>query len=427
MKFSIVGIYIYVAVVTAAFATPIDIYMPTGSKGTCHAPIENLLQKAYKHYPSIKASEKIILSAQSQIEGAKWNYFPTPSVDFSQGDAGRRGQTYRIDQPLWTGGKLDALSELAYARGDEAKYSLEESAYALTQLVLDIVQSLIQADGEIKAFEKGKKDLEGLSQMLERRVEAGVSSEADQELVSARMFQIEGDILIAKHRYDTAKKQLSLIIGKPLKCGLRFKGDSILKPKYRYPSVAKKMLMTHPTLKKMNAQVAIASAEKHSADASVMPNVSLRAEHQRGSIYTNDPVNNETVAYVAISFNPGAGLSSFSNMESAKYKVLQAKDERMVKEQELKNALMNDYNAYLSTSMRLESMMQTIAASRKVMASYKRLFLAGKRQWLDLVNSSREVTQNLVQLAAFRATLITANYRLALQQGDMDFEFQGLK
>ena len=71
--------------------------------------------------------------------------------------------------------------------------------------------------------------------------------------------------------------------------------------------------------------------------------------------------------------------------------------------------------------------MQTITASQKVMESYKRLFLAGKRQWLDLVNSSREVTQNLVQLAAFRATLITANYRLALQQGDMDFEFQGIK
>jgi adhesin transport system outer membrane protein len=185
------------------------------------------------------------------------------------------------------------------------------------------------------------------------------------------------------------------------------------------------MLQSHPTLKKKQAQIDIAGAEKHSADAAVMPNVSLRAEHLRGSLYENDPVNNDTLVYVAVSFNPGAGLSSLSNIESAKYKVLQAQDELLVAEQELRNGLVADYTDYLSASMRIESMQRTIASSRKVLESYKRLFLAGKRQWLDLVNASREVTLNLVQMAALRAQLITASYRLALQAGELKFLNKG--
>jgi adhesin transport system outer membrane protein len=181
------------------------------------------------------------------------------------------------------------------------------------------------------------------------------------------------------------------------------------------------MLRTHPTLKKKEAQISISTAEKHHADAAIMPNISVRAEYLHGSVYENDPVNDDKTVYVAVSFNPGAGLSGFSNIESAKYKVLQAEDEKMMTEHELKNRLVSDYTDYNSASMRVESMQRTIAASQKVLESYKRLFLAGKRQWLDLVNSSREVTLNLVQMASIRATLITSAYRLALQAGKLKF------
>jgi len=403
------------------YATSINIYTSTGEKKHCTTRIDTLLKDAYRHYPSITASEKLILSAKAQIESAKWNYFPTPSIDFSQGSAGHRGETYRIDQPLWTGGKLDALNDLAYARGDEAKYTLGESAYALSEQVVSVVETLIQADGEIKAFEKGRKDLEELSKMLERRVEAGVSSESDQALIDARMSQIEGDILIANSHYGMAKSQLELLTGKKNGCAIAFKHDPFLHKKIDRKHVEQSMLRTHPTLKKMDAQIMMARAEKRNADAAVMPNISLRAEYQRGSLYSNDIVNNEAIAYVAVSFNPGAGLSSMSNIESAKYKVMQVQDEQRVKEQELKNALMRNYADYLATTGRLESMQNTIRSSMKVLDSYKRLFLAGKRQWLDLVNTSREVTQNYVSLASLRATLIASSYRLALTAGKIRF------
>ena len=40
----------------------------------------------------------------------------------------------------------------------------------------------------------------------------------------------------------------------------------------------------------------------------------------------------------------------------------------------------------------------------------KRLFITGKRQWLDLVNASREVTQSQISLATLRAVFVTSAY-----------------
>lgn len=155
-----------------------------------------------------------------------------------------------------------------------------------------------------------------------------------------------------------------------------------------------------------------------------MPNISLRAEHQRGTIYDTE-VQDDTAMYVAVSFSPGAGLSAMSNIESAKYKVLQAQDELKVKEQELKESLVVDYADFIAAAARAESIHQTIEASQRVLESYTRLFIAGKRQWLDLVNTSREVTQNKIALATLKAVWVTSAYRLALQTGKIEFENEG--
>jgi len=411
--------FIFFCVVSSE-ASFLDLYTSAGKEGECINTVSSLLKAAYVHYPSISASRQMILSANAQIESAKWNYFPTPSVDISQ-RAGQRGIIYRVDQPLWTGGKLDAISDLAAARSDEAANTLGESSYVLAQKVLSVLQNYIQADGEIRGFSEGKKQLESLAEMLDRRIEAGISATSDRELLNARISQIDADLMIAQSRYDMAQSQLELLTGKKINCAIDFAKDSVLRGKKPLEQMEEEMMRTHPTLKKMDAQVTMAQAEKKSADAAIMPNVSLRVEHQRGSVFENVSVDSETVAYVALSFNPGAGLSAMSNIESAKYKVLQAKEERRVQEQQLKDILVMDYSDFTAALGRTESIQQTIQASQKVLESYKRLFITGKRQWLDLVNASREVTQSQIALATLRAVFVTSAYRLALQTGKIDF------
>mgnify|MGYP001172779868 CR=1 FL=1 len=414
---------VYVLCIVHAKAEFITIDSQVGEERSCVKQISSLLQDAYGHYPSIEVSKKMIMDADAQSQSAKWNYFPTPSVEISQ-RAGRRGTTLRLDQPLWTGGKLDAISDLASAREDEAEYTLGETSYALAQKVLSVLQYYIQADGEIKGFSEGKQQLESLAKMLERRIEAGVSSESDRELLHARIAQIDADLMLAQSKYDMALSQLELLTGNSEPCAISFAKDRIVRYKISLKKMEEELLQTHPALKKLTAKIAMANAEKKGADAVMMPNISLRAEHQKGTIYDTE-VQDDTVAYVAVSFSPGAGLSAISNIESAKYRVFQAQDELKVKEQELKESLVVDYADFIAATARTESIRQTIEASQRVLESYTRLFIAGKRQWLDLVNTSREVTQNKIALATLKAVWITSAYRLALQTGKIEFGNEG--
>ena len=412
---------IIIAATAIAHAAFLDIYTPVGKVTSCKRKIPTLIREAYVHYPSISASEKALLGAHAQVKAAKWNYFPSLSVDLSQGRSGHRGETYRIDQPLWTGGKIDAKRDLAYAQEEEARSLFGESAYDLAAQVLDVLKVLIQSDGDIRAFERGKKDLLELAQMLKRRVAAGVSSESDQALLQSRIYQIESDLITAKQRYEMARAQLELLTGKKVQCGISFRNDKYLRKKLGYKALEQGMLETHPSLKKKRAQIKIAEAQKKDADAQIMPNISLRGEYQRGSLSGEDN-GDETNVYLAVSFSPGAGLSSMANMEGARYKVLQAADEMLLQQQKLKDILVRDYSEYLTARSRVKVVKRTIESSRKVLESYKRLFLAGKRQWLDVVNAAREVTMNYVSLSSLRAAYIIAAYRLALDAGKIKID-----
>jgi len=422
-RFFLVCSFLFIA---CAQAQTYDIYAKAGESSTCTKEVGQLLSAAYKHYPSIRASEQLLLGAKAEVESAKWNYFPTPSVDFSRGSQGRTGGNFRLDQPLWTGGKLDALNEAAHSKERQAHAMLDESAYGVANTLLNVVEQFVQADGEIKSFTKGKEQLQSLLEMLGRRVEAGVSSESDRELLLSRLSQIDADIITAQSRYQMAKSQLEVLTGEPLECSIGFKQDALLKHSLSFGKLKDEMLSTHPTLKTYEAQIAIAQAEKKGTDAVIMPNVSLRAEHQRGTVFV-DGIENDTLVYAAVTYSPGAGLSALSNMESAKYKVLQAQNELQTKEAELVDGLISDYADYQSALGRKGSIEETIKSSQKVLDSYTRLFIAGKRQWLDLVNTSREVTQNYLSLATLRAALIASSYRLSLQAGRIDFEHKGAR
>jgi len=397
-----------------------DIYSPVGNTHTCAKSVKDLLNASYQNYPSIKASRQMILGAKAQVESTKWNYFPTPSVDFSQRSR-RSGTTLRLDQPLWTGGKLDAASEIAASKEEEAEYTLGENAYLLSERVINVLQNYIRADGEIKGFKQGKVQLESFSEMLDRRIEAGVSSESDRELLNARIAQIDSDIMTAQSQYQMSQSQLNLLTGRPLQCGIGFKEYKRIKQDITLEKLEDALLKNHPALKKLEARIAMAQAEKKSTDAAIMPNVSFRAEHQQGSIYSND-IDSDTLVYINVSYTPGAGLSAMSNMESATYKVLQAKDELNARESELLDTAIADYSDYRAAKSRLESVQQTIRSTQNVLESYTRLFITGKRQWLDLVNISREVTQYKISLANLKSVLIASFYRLELQMGNIDFE-----
>lgn len=384
---------------------------------SCTTDVSSLIQSVLSSHPSIESARYLIQSSNAQVEGAKWGYYPTPSVDASMA-SGRRGTTIRLDQPVWTGGKLDAAYNLALSYQRESEITLEESRYVLADTLLSVLRNYVQAKGNLAALEEGKQQLRSFESMLERRIEAGVSSLADRELIRSRLAQIDADIASARARKETAWSQIELMRGSALGCGVTFEDQPSMTSGDTLTLLQEAMIQTHPSLKHLSAKIRIAEAERDKARSAPWPNVSLRAEHQSGSIYTDERVTNNLL-YVAVQASPGAGLSAMSAIQNAEAKVLQSQSDKQIKERELSDAMLRDYDEYITSKRRIEGMNETIDAAQNVLDSYTRLFVAGKRQWLDLVNSSRELTQNNVALSDLKAYEMMATYRIALKSGKL--------
>jgi len=386
----------------------------------CHMSVETLISKTLSTHPSIRMSRQMIKGADAQVESAKWGYFPTPSIDYSQ-RSGRNGTTARLDQPIWTGGKLDASMDMALSKKVETEFALDESSYTLIQNILNAVQLYLRSEGNLLALEEGKEQLRGFEEMLQRRIDAGVSSIADHELIKSRLAQIDSDMMLSYSSRNTALSQLALLTGSPIQCTVTARYEKSLGAALSLEEMREQMMQTHPSLKRLSAQIKTAEAEKAKAKAVLWPNLSLRAEHQSGSVYS-DQGNTNNLVYLTLQASPGAGLSAFTNIESAEAKVLQVEFEKQTKERELTDTLMRDYHENHAAHERIDGLNKTIDASQKVLDSYTRLFIAGKRQWLDLVNSSREVTQNKLSLADQKAILAVSSYRLLLSRGEIRIE-----
>lgn len=320
---------------------------------------------------------------------------------------------------MWSGGRIDATYDISVSRQRESEIVLGENAYSLVETLLKTTYILTQARGRIGALKDGEAQLEVLKSQLDRRIEAGVSSLADRELIRSRLAQIMTDLSVAQTAEQSACAQLRLLTSDAnLSCAIDAPEVIEKESTLSVESMIAKTLKTHPTILKSDVQIQTAIHEKEKENSALWPTLSARAEYQKGSVY-NDNSNHESLVYLSLQMNPGAGLSSLSAIEASEAKIQQLRFDKLTLEQELSDSVLRDYEEYRSAISRMEGTLQAIDSSQKVLESYSRLFLAGKRQWLDLVNSSREVTQNKMNLADLLSSGYVSRYRLKLKTGEL--------
>jgi Outer membrane efflux protein len=86
--------------------------------------VQRLISTALDTHPQTLSQRALVQSAAAGVDGARWQFYPTPSVSVEaagasasdrlyQGD--NRVSTLRLQQPLWTGGRLTAGVDRAEA------------------------------------------------------------------------------------------------------------------------------------------------------------------------------------------------------------------------------------------------------------------------------------------------------------------------
>ena len=121
---------------------------------------------------------------------------------------------------------------------------------------------------------------------------------------------------------------------------------------------------------------------------------------------------------VGISYQPGAGLSSYEAAKAAEIRAEGARNAIDAAKLDILESLNSDIQDALSNKQREDMLNTSVEASGLVLDSYKRQFVAGKRTWFDVLNALRELTQNKIAVVHTKAALVGSAYKLMVKSGE---------
>lgn len=385
--------------------------------------VSGLIREALQHHPALRAQASAQEAARAGVEGAQWQYWPTPSIGAEQANSNNdptyRGDrivtTLRLQQPLWTGGRLDGNLDKAEAQARVAEADLEATRQQIALRVIQAWSDAAAAQIKVAAYEQGRDVHARLLGLVERRTREGASAQADIDLARSRLDGTDADLASAHAQRATALDKLRLLTGRPVSAGELGNVSGTLPPALtqKIDELLTAARAQSPQLVKAHAHVQIAEAEVTLAKATLSPEVHLRVERQYGSFNLPGQYPQNRI-FIGVSTAFGGGLSSLSGLDGARARRRAAQDDIQTQQLAVDEQVHGDATLSRTSGERRARLERARFSSAEVAASWERQFLAGRKQWQDLMNAAREQMQNDIQLADAIATQHLIGWRLAI-------------
>lgn len=366
-------------------------------------------------HPAVTSRQADVDATESSLLGAKLRFLPAPSFDRTD-LSGQSASTVRLEQPLWTGGRL-----MAGLDGADAKAKISSAGLSETQLNLSLrttthYQSFVALTGRLGVVNDGLQRLTELRQMIENRSMAGTSAVQDVDLARSRIAQMQSDRAAILASRQSVLAQLSQLLGRRVSESDIDPTPAPL-PSIDLASVENRALQTSPTVLKSRLNIDSASADEKYAQSAFWPTVSFRAEYQDGQYAGSLQPGSRW--YMVVNYVPGAGLSSIADVAAAKARIRVAESDLETTGRDVLDKVQTEMDDYESARVRLPDLMRATQLSIGQIESSKRLFVLGRRSWLDLLNSVRELVIVHQQEVEAKALLMGSYYRLGLLAGDL--------
>lgn len=404
-------------------ATKIDASIRAASAGDDRG-VETLIAEALAKHPSVSAQASQVKAAKEGVELARWQYYPSPSISVESVDARKQDQAYggdenvaifTLQQPLWTWGRLSAGVDRAKADSFAALASWQDVQYQVALRVIQAYGDWLAADFKRNAWIKNQAIQKEMQGHILRRIEGGVSALSDNRLAEGRLLANVAEISVVEAQIQSSTAKLGELVGRNISES-ELSNIQVNRP----PNLGSDLdeLLRHaednlPAIKKAGYQIDSADASIRERNAAALPELYMRYEHQRGNYSYTAPRAVDRV-FVGFSTHFGAGLSRLSEIKAASARREFAYADREAIRKEIKMQILSDFASLQSMQKRITNLENSLLAEKEVSDSYFRQFLAGKRSWLDLMNSARELVQTEVQLGDARAAAVVISWRLYL-------------
>lgn len=364
--------------------------------------------------PSIVATASSVRAAAAEVRGAKWLRFPSLTAQASYATTNSRltGTNFNpgltVDLPVWTGGRISNTVKRAKAEELSAYGGWLESILGLSLTVSNTYFSIVSASRREAILEESLTAHRQLVGTMERRVDQQVSPRADLELAKSRAAQVEQELTVARAQRLTALGVLKQLIREPAYDIGRDPGFDNRLYSELWPTVSDEMVAYSPTILKLTGQAQAAQAQVSVSKASILPQLNLQ--------YSYSEVLRSRVG-VSLLMQTDGGLSKFSAVDASRSRYEATLAQIATTERELRQQASTDvieYGSMLSKALVSRTASSTAEA---VSESYMRQFIAGRKSWLDVMNSLREFVSARISLSEAEVSVMATNSRLLLRSG----------
>ncbi len=172
-----------------------------------------------------------------------------------------------------------------------------------------------------------------------------------------------------------------------IKCDVVLADKAIFNDDINIEKLVEDALDFHPALRIFNAKIEAAKSDVASAQSKLWPTLKLRAEHRKGALYDSDSDKEENLVYLVFEMSTGAGASALSNVERSKINVLKVKNQKLAKEKQVIDKLMDNYTRLVAVKNNMKILSNDVEIAEKVFNSNKRMFFLQQKKWIEVVNA----------------------------------------
>lgn len=362
-----------------------------------------------KNDPAAQAAWLGARAALSDVRGARWQRYPSLTTDLGLTTGTNSiAPSVIIELPLWTGGQISSsisrarkIEAASVARWHEAilNLALETSQYYWNIVLYSRLEQLTR-----NSLDEHQK----LVASMQRRVDQEVSPAADLELAKSRTAQIEQELASVQAQNLSAMRNLAeLVRDANYNLGFDPQFDVSILPR-DWSDVATEVVQYSPARSRQILESDASRSEISIAKSGILPRVV--AQHSYNEI-TGSRFG------IGLRLQASNGLSQFSAVDSATARYAQSLDQVRLIERQLRQEVASEVQSLEASIQRAIASQAAAISAQRVSESYMRQFIAGRRSWLDVMNSLRESLGAQTGQAQAEVTAMAVSVRLKLRSG----------
>lgn len=375
------------------------------------------LQAAVTLNPEVKSKLAELDSLGYKVGEAEAGRYPSLTVEArTLRDSTSKG-LLRLQQPLWAFGKIDGNIAVAERRKAAAELELLDID---RRLVEDISAGYVQAQSlrqRLRVAQANLSEHQALHEMIRRRQVGGVAADADVRLAMSRLTQaraqcnqlsaqleksLEDLYALARARIPAELPVPDGLLGLPNEATLN--GD--LESKYA-------------KLRLQESRLEIVEAEARLRKSELMPTISARFDHDIQPS-SSSQYDQDRVGVVFEGRVDGAGLAGYQRLKSEAARLQSAREDIDTARKEAERKLNNLLVERRVQRQMIESQTLVVDAVAETLQSFLRQYDAGRKSWVDVLNTQRELSEARQQLEQVRAAWQEASLRTAAMLGYLD-------